>query len=98
MPLIPADSTRHWPVRPGGPVMTGTVAAAGELSALAGEYPAWHVWQSDGGTWWATRLGVRNPPGNAPDGWAMTVSADGPRGLRKELTEQAALCSHPSDV
>ena len=31
------------------------------------------------------------------DRWAMTVCADGPRGLRKKLAEQAGLCSHQSD-
>ena len=71
--------------------MTGTVTGASKTAVLAADYPGWHIWQSAGGTWWATRIGVRHAPDGAPASWAMTISAEARDGLRTELAAQAAL-------
>jgi hypothetical protein len=71
------------------PATHGEVAA--ELSRIAGEFPGWHPWVSDGGRWWATRKCCL--PANPPDWWAMTVDADDAEGLRKAITEQERLAN-----
>ena len=32
-----------------------------EVTAIGQEYPDWHVWRSQAGRWWATRLGHNHP-------------------------------------
>lgn len=60
-----------------------------ELSSIELEYQSWHSWVSDGGRCWATRKGRR--PATTPGGWAMTVDADTPDGLRQEIAAQERL-------
>jgi hypothetical protein len=60
-----------------------------ELSAITQEFPGWRPWVSDGGRWWATRLGAR--PTDPPGWWAMTVDADDADKLRKAIAEQGRL-------
>lgn len=69
-----------------GQPLAGVVA---ELSGIEEEYQGWHPWVSDGGRCWATRKGPR--PVGAPGGWAMTVDADTPDGLRQEIAAQERL-------
>ncbi|MCG5215347.1 hypothetical protein [Streptosporangium sp. KLBMP 9127] len=57
------------------------------LAEIAREHPAWTIWRSDAGRWWATR----HHPLNSVEreaGLAMTIDADTPDGLRIELTDQ----------
>lgn len=70
--------------------MTGTRdEVAAELSRIAVESPGWRPWVSDAGRCWATRRGRQ--PAHPPKEWAMTVDADDPEGLRKEIAEQNRL-------
>lgn len=72
--------------------MAGTAReVAAELSRLAGEFPGWRPWVSDGGRWWATRRGQQ--PVDPPDWWAMTVDGDDAGGLRAAITEQERLAN-----
>ena len=62
---------------------------AGELAGIAQDYPAWHVWRSQAGRWWATRLGhIRPAAGHADGGYAMTLDADTAGELRAALAAQ----------
>jgi hypothetical protein len=55
------------------------------------DYPAWHVWQSQAGRWWATRLGhawrPADPDPKDPE-FAMTLDADTAAELRGALEFQ----------
>ena len=72
----------------------GTAAEAGvadEPALIEQDYPAWHVWQSQAGRWWATRLGhVRPPPDRdlKDPRFAMTLDADTAAELREALEIQ----------
>lgn len=57
-----------------------------ERVAIEAAYPAWHVWLSDLGRWWATRHG---PLGRymGRDGTPVTLDADSPAGLRDLLDD-----------
>jgi hypothetical protein len=61
------------------------------LSRIAEEFPGWHPWVSSGGRWWATRKGAQ--PADLPRGWAMTVDADDPQGLREAVALQEQLAN-----
>lgn len=65
----------------------GDIAA--ELSAIMREFPGWRPWVSDGGHWWATRLGAQ--PADPPGWWAITVDADDAGNLRRAIAEQQCL-------
>jgi hypothetical protein len=67
----------------------GEVAA--ELSRIAGEFPGWRPWVSDGGRWWATRRGRQ--PVDPPEWWAMTIDADDADGLRVAIAAQERLAN-----
>ncbi|GII52502.1 hypothetical protein Pth03_08910 [Planotetraspora thailandica] len=57
------------------------------LAEIAREFPEWTIWRSDAGRWWATRhhpLTVRQREA----GCAMTIDADDPEGLRRQLRQQ----------
>lgn len=57
------------------------------LAEIAREFPDWTIWRSDAGRWWATR----HHPLTAEQrdaGYAMTVDADDPEGLRAQLRHQ----------
>ena len=59
-----------------------------ELDLLLEDFPSWHVWRSQAGRWWATRLRrVAWDRHHDPD-FAMTVEADTLHRLRTELTLQ----------
>jgi hypothetical protein len=64
---------------------------ADEPARIEHDYPAWHVWQSQAGRWWATRLGHVRPPadrGQPDPEFATTLDADTPAGLRQALEFQ----------
>jgi len=67
--------------------------AGDELARLERDYPAWHVWQSHAGRWWATRLGHARPHASRgqdlgdPE-FATTLDADTPAELRQALASQ----------
>jgi hypothetical protein len=62
-----------------------------EEDQLRLDFPSWHVWRSQAGRWWATRLGrVAWDRHHDPD-FAMTVDADTLANLRTELTTQSGL-------
>jgi hypothetical protein len=65
-----------------------------ELSSIERDYPAWHIWQSQAGRWWATRLGHARPLASAevasagePE-FALTLDADTAPELRQALASQ----------
>jgi hypothetical protein len=59
-----------------------------DLAQLSSGYPGWHIWRSQAGRWWATRLGkVAWDTHHDPD-FAMTIDADTPEGLAKQLARQ----------
>ena len=68
--------------------MAGT-EAADELAGIARDYPAWHVWRSQAGRWWATRLGHIRPPADRDADYAMTLDADTAGQLRAALAAQS---------
>lgn len=57
------------------------------LAAIAEEFPHWTIWQSDAGRWWAARQRPLTPAQRAA-GCLMTVDADQPDGLRRQLRDQ----------
>jgi hypothetical protein len=60
-----------------------------ELAGIARDYPAWHVWRSQAGRWWATRLGhIRPPVGDGDEDYALTLDADTAGELRAALAAQ----------
>jgi hypothetical protein len=59
-----------------------------ELAGIARDFPAWHVWRSQAGRWWATRLGHLRPPDDR-DEYAMTLDADTAGELRAALAAQS---------
>jgi hypothetical protein len=63
--------------------------ATGEIIGIRAAFPAWNVWRSDEGAWWASR---RHPlrPSQWPAGYALTVAADEARELRTLITRQPA--------
>jgi hypothetical protein len=63
--------------------------AAAEISGIRAAFPAWNVWRSDEGAWWASR---RHPlrPSQWPAGYALTVAADESRDLRTLIARQPA--------
>jgi hypothetical protein len=71
--------------------MAGSVLdndVADELAGIARDHPAWHVWRSQAGRWWATRLGHVRPPYGRDGGYAMTLDADSAEQLRAALAAQ----------
>ncbi len=67
--------------------MTDDEQASIELASIEGDYPGWKPWRSDGGRWWATRIGARLPE-SPPEWWAMTVYGETADGLRDALEVQ----------
>ncbi|GIH70875.1 hypothetical protein Mth01_31280 [Sphaerimonospora thailandensis] len=57
------------------------------LAEIARDFPEWTIWRSDAGRWWATRHRPLSPSQRAT-GCAMTVDADEPDGLRRQLRDQ----------
>lgn len=57
-------------------------------AAIEVDFPEWMVWRSDAGRWYATRSGTLTDE-QLLNGYAMTVAADSPDGLRGVLSEQA---------
>jgi hypothetical protein len=61
------------------------------LAAVAAAYPGWHIWRSQAGRWWATRLGREAHWGGYNDGdFAMTIDADTLEELARELAYQGS--------
>ena len=72
--------------------MAGTHAeTAAELSRITREFPGWHPWMSDGGRWWATRIGSVLRRADFGTGRVMTVDGDEPGSLRDQLLAQSQL-------
>jgi hypothetical protein len=59
-------------------------------AAIESEFPGWLVWRSDAGRWYATRTGDLTDA-QLQAGYAMTVAADDPAGLRRLLREQQGI-------
>ncbi|GLW62480.1 hypothetical protein Arub01_07240 [Actinomadura rubrobrunea] len=57
-------------------------------AAIEAEFPGWLVWRSDAGRWYATRSGDLTDA-QLQAGYAMTVAADDPDGLRRLLRDQS---------
>ncbi|MGH3240262.1 MAG: hypothetical protein ACRDNL_07765 [Spirillospora sp.] len=57
-------------------------------AAIEEDFPGWQVWRSDAGRWYATRSGDLTDA-QLQAGYAMTVAADDPAGLRRLLLDQA---------
>jgi hypothetical protein len=53
-----------------------------DVAALSAAYPAWHIWRSQAGRWWATRLSGEGT------GFAITIDAETVSELAKELAYQ----------
>jgi hypothetical protein len=73
------------------PATAAKAEVADEPSRIEQDYPAWHVWLSQAGRWWATRLGHARPPaGQNPRDpqFAMTLDADTAAKLREALEFQ----------
>jgi hypothetical protein len=62
-----------------------------ELARLSEAYQGWHIWRSQAGRWWATRLG-RDTHWGADSGtdYAMTIDADTLAELARELAFQVS--------
>lgn len=70
-----------------------TVAAATarppeDRARLAREFPNWHIWNSRGGRWWATRRGNEQLSRDHDPAWSMTVDADTPEELGISIQAQ----------
>ena len=62
-----------------------------ELARLSEAYQGWHIWRSQAGRWWATRLGRDTHWGaECGTGYAMTIDADTLAGLARELACQVS--------
>jgi hypothetical protein len=59
-----------------------------EVTEIGRDYPDWHVWRSQAGRWWATRLGHGHPASDRDQEFAMTVDADTVGELREALAYQ----------
>jgi hypothetical protein len=68
--------------------MTQTEPTSVEVTAIGRDYPDWHVWRSQAGRWWATRLGHNQPASHRDPEFAMTVDADTVGELREALAHQ----------
>jgi hypothetical protein len=62
-----------------------------ELSRLRDRFPAWHIWLSQARRWWATRKGHIPPGRNRDSRWSLTIDADTPEDLGKQLEQQSLL-------
>ena len=62
-----------------------------ELSRLRDKYPGWHIWMSQARRLWATRKGYISLCHRPDSRWSMTVDADTPEDLDKQLAEQILL-------
>jgi hypothetical protein len=61
-----------------------------DLTQLAAAYPDWHIWRSQAGRWWATRVGrVAAWDTHGDPDFAMTIDADSLDQLAQELAYQA---------
>jgi hypothetical protein len=62
---------------------------------MAQEFPGWHIWRSQAGRWWATRLGNMAWDQHHDPGFAMTVDADTPAELVMVLARQPQVPADP---
>lgn len=62
-----------------------------ELGRLRDKYPAWHIWMSQARRWWATRKGNISFRDDQDLSWSMTIDADTPEELDKQLEQQSLL-------
>lgn len=60
----------------------GRGADAAAMTALQADFPGFHIWQSNLGRWWATRLGQRAAQ-------PLCLDADTAAGLRAALEADA---------
>jgi hypothetical protein len=59
-----------------------------DLTQLASSYPGWHIWRSQAGRWWATRIGRAAWDNHQDPDFAMTIDADTLDELAIELARQ----------
>lgn len=62
---------------------------ADEVTTIEAEFPAWRVWLSDVGRWWAVRQGTDGLWTRGRNSAAMTLDADDAAGLRGLLAADA---------
>lgn len=62
-----------------------------EMERLTEKYPSWNIWMSQARRWWATRKGQISPSRNRDSRWSMTIDADTPEDMDKQLAEQNLL-------
>jgi hypothetical protein len=62
---------------------------------IAQQFPGWHIWRSQAGRWWATRLGNVAWDRHHDPGFAMTVDADTPAELVMVLARQPQVPADP---
>jgi len=60
-----------------------------EVLVIRAAFPAWNIWRSDEGQWWASRYRPL-APSCWPDGYALTVTARTSRSLHEKITQQPA--------
>lgn len=71
--------------------LDGLALAAADLAALEADYPAWRIWLSDIGRWWAVRQGSDGLWAKGRIGYPITLSADDAADLREQLGADADL-------
>ena len=62
-----------------------------EMERLKEKYPSWDIWISQARRWWATRRGQISPNCSRDSRWSMTIDADTPEDMDKQLAEQNSL-------
>ena len=62
-----------------------------ELEIFRDRYPAWHIWMSQAGRWWASRKGQITPSRKRDPRWSIAIDAATPEDLGKRLEEQNLL-------
>jgi hypothetical protein len=60
-----------------------------EVAVMRAAFPAWNIWRSDEGQWWASRYRPL-APSCWPDGYALTVTAQTSWRLQAEIAKQPA--------
>lgn len=73
--------------------MTARTTESGQqkLDQIAANFSSWHIWRSEAGRWYGTRLGDIRPRRDRDAGWAMTVDGEDADELCEKLAIQARL-------
>jgi hypothetical protein len=62
-----------------------------DLTRVSSSYPEWHIWRSQAGRWWATRIGREAWDSHKDPDFAMTVDGDTLEDLGVELASQTQI-------